>query len=154
MLLLLLFIEPQRFRERRRGKLHNYGMRRGTYAFKEIAHCFKKITSFRRQSPAVLLLLFVCVQACGSGGTAAGLALGCHLSGLKARMHAYGVCDDPEYFYTYIDELYKGLGWTGAFSYADAQASAWSHIGYSGTRPNGFGMPEVGFRDQFKPVQE
>jgi len=54
------------------------------------------------------------VMACGSGGTAAGLALGCHLSVLKARMHAYGVCDDPEYFYSYIDELYKGLGWTGA----------------------------------------
>ena len=28
-------------------------------------------------------------------------------------MHAYGVCDDPEYFYNYIDGLYEGLGWTG-----------------------------------------
>lgn len=53
------------------------------------------------------------VMACGSGGTTAGLALGNHLSGYGARVHAYGVCDDPDYFYDYIDGLYHGLGWTG-----------------------------------------
>lgn len=25
-----------------------------------------------------------------------------------------GVCDDPDYFYDYIDGLYAGLGWSGA----------------------------------------
>ena len=50
------------------------------------------------------------VQACGSGGTAAGMALGLHLSGLDCRLHAMGVCDDPEYFYTYMDGLLKGMG--------------------------------------------
>lgn len=25
-------------------------------------------------------------------------------------MHSYGVCDDEDYFYDYIDGLYKGLG--------------------------------------------
>lgn len=35
-------------------------------------------------------------QACGSGGTTAGIALGCHLSGLGLRVHAYTVCDDEQ----------------------------------------------------------
>ena len=46
-------------------------------------------------------------QACGSGGTTAGLALGNHLSGYGARVRAYGVCDDPDYFYRVIDGLYR-----------------------------------------------
>ena len=50
------------------------------------------------------------MQACGSGGTAAGLALGLHLSALPWRLHAMGVCDDPTYFYGYIDGLLKGMG--------------------------------------------
>ncbi|KAG2450414.1 hypothetical protein HYH02_004916 [Chlamydomonas schloesseri] len=49
-------------------------------------------------------------MACGSGGTTAGLALGSHLSGLRARVHAYGVCDTPSYFYDYVDGLFRGLG--------------------------------------------
>ncbi|KAG2441034.1 hypothetical protein HXX76_003887 [Chlamydomonas incerta] len=49
-------------------------------------------------------------MACGSGGTTAGLALGSHLSGLRARVHAYGVCDTPAYFYDYINALMRGLG--------------------------------------------
>ena len=52
------------------------------------------------------------MQACGSGGTTAGLALGNHLSGMGATVHAYGVCDDEEYFYDFIDGLYKLLGAT------------------------------------------
>lgn len=51
-------------------------------------------------------------QASGSGGTAGGLALGLHLNGAGVRVHAYGVCDDPDYFYDYIDGLYSGLGAT------------------------------------------
>lgn len=50
------------------------------------------------------------VMACGSGGTTAGLALASHLSSIKAKVHGYGVCDDPEYFYTFIQGLLDGLG--------------------------------------------
>jgi hypothetical protein len=53
-------------------------------------------------------------QACGSGGTTAGIALGCHLSGLGLRVHAYGVCDDPNYFYDFCDGLLEGMGATPA----------------------------------------
>lgn len=38
--------------------------------------------------------LLAAPQACGSGGTTAGIALGNHLAGLGLRVHAYGVCDD------------------------------------------------------------
>ena len=60
--------------------------------------------------PMVLRCCFM--QACGSGGTTAGLALGNHLSGMGATVHAYGVCDDEEYFYDFIDGLFKLLGAT------------------------------------------
>ncbi|KAG8072590.1 hypothetical protein GUJ93_ZPchr0006g46104 [Zizania palustris] len=49
------------------------------------------------------------VVACGSGGTIAGLALGSNLSSLKAKVHAFSVCDDPEYFYDYVQGLIDGL---------------------------------------------
>ena len=51
-------------------------------------------------------------QSCGSGGTTAGLALGNALNGMGATIHAYGVCDDEEYFYNFIDGIYKDLGAT------------------------------------------
>mmetsp|Transcript_38187 Transcript_38187/g.97635 ORF Transcript_38187/g.97635 Transcript_38187/m.97635 type:complete len:429 (-) Transcript_38187:175-1461(-) len=51
-------------------------------------------------------------MACGSGGTTAGLALGVKMSGWNARVHGYGVCDSPKYFYEYIDGLLSGLGAT------------------------------------------
>lgn len=59
--------------------------------------------------------------ASGSGGTAAGVALGAHLSGLGARVHAYGVCDTPDYFYDYIDGLFKGIGATPGVVGKDAR---------------------------------
>ncbi|KAL6962829.1 D-cysteine desulfhydrase [Sarracenia purpurea var. burkii] len=49
------------------------------------------------------------VVACGSGGTIAGLAIGSLLSRLKAKVHAYSVCDDPDYFYDYVQGLLDGL---------------------------------------------
>ncbi|KAL3688961.1 hypothetical protein R1sor_015270 [Riccia sorocarpa] len=49
------------------------------------------------------------VMACGSGGTTAGLALGSHLSTVKAKVHAYSVCDDDNYFYNYIQGLTDGF---------------------------------------------
>eukprot|EP01012_Entosiphon_sulcatum_P064708 TRINITY_DN9353_c0_g1_i1.p1 TRINITY_DN9353_c0_g1~~TRINITY_DN9353_c0_g1_i1.p1 ORF type:complete len:371 (-),score=54.82 TRINITY_DN9353_c0_g1_i1:10-1101(-) len=54
------------------------------------------------------------VLATGSGGTAAGIALGVHLSGLQAKVHAIGVCDDPDYFYDYIQGIANGMGFSGS----------------------------------------
>ncbi|KAL4457486.1 hypothetical protein ABPG75_012351 [Micractinium tetrahymenae] len=61
-------------------------------------------------------------MACGSGGTTAGIALGNHLSGLGLRVHAYGVCDDPAYFYEFCDGLLAGLGATPDVVGADSAA--------------------------------
>jgi D-cysteine desulfhydrase len=49
--------------------------------------------------------------ACGSGGTAAGLALGMHLSGMSknTELVAVGVDDDPDFFYNKIDKLLSSL---------------------------------------------
>jgi 1-aminocyclopropane-1-carboxylate deaminase/D-cysteine desulfhydrase-like pyridoxal-dependent ACC family enzyme len=52
------------------------------------------------------------LQACGSSGTTAGLALGAKLAGLGADVHAYAVCDNPDYFYAEIDGLLQELGYT------------------------------------------
>lgn len=50
------------------------------------------------------------VFACGSGGTAAGLAIGAKLSGLSAKIHGIGVCDNPKYFYDHIAHVADELG--------------------------------------------
>ncbi|WOL20165.1 D-cysteine desulfhydrase 1, mitochondrial [Canna indica] len=49
------------------------------------------------------------VVACGSGGTIAGLSLGSRLSSLKAKVHAFSVCDDSTYFYNFVQGLIDGL---------------------------------------------
>lgn len=49
------------------------------------------------------------IVACGSGGTIAGISVGTWLSGLDAKVHAYSVCDDPDYFYDYVQGLIDGL---------------------------------------------
>lgn len=50
--------------------------------------------------------------ACGSGGTAAGLALGVHWSGLgqTTELVGLGVDDTPDEFYDKIDGIYRALG--------------------------------------------
>ena len=48
--------------------------------------------------------------ACGSGGTVAGVALGCHLAGLGVEVLAFGVCDDPAYFRSHIAGIYAQMG--------------------------------------------
>ncbi|MEW5309824.1 MAG: hypothetical protein WDW38_001678 [Sanguina aurantia] len=50
------------------------------------------------------------VVACGSGGTTAGVALGNSLSGMGARVHGFGVCDDPDYFYTHMNGIFSEMG--------------------------------------------
>ncbi|XAR53147.1 D-cysteine desulfhydrase [Bertholletia excelsa] len=49
------------------------------------------------------------VVACGSGASIAGLAIGSWLSTLKAKVHAFSVCDDPDYFYQFVQGLLDGL---------------------------------------------
>ncbi|KAK8294432.1 hypothetical protein V6Z12_D06G256900 [Gossypium hirsutum] len=49
------------------------------------------------------------VVACGSGGTIAGLSLGSWLGALKAKVHAFCVCYDPDYFYDFVQDLIDGL---------------------------------------------
>ena len=45
------------------------------------------------------------VHACGSGGTAAGIALGVKARELRTRVVAYAVCDDVAYFEEKIDRI-------------------------------------------------
>lgn len=60
------------------------------------------------------------VFACGSGGTAAGIALGIALAhdalgdGAPAmsHVHAIGVCDDPDYFYSFVADIADQMGLT------------------------------------------
>ena len=49
------------------------------------------------------------VFACGSGGTASGIAIATKLSGCKSKVHAVGVCDSPDYFYHHIEQTIKDL---------------------------------------------
>jgi D-cysteine desulfhydrase family pyridoxal phosphate-dependent enzyme len=49
------------------------------------------------------------VFACGSGGTAAGIALATALARYPWRVHAINVCDDADYFYRSIDLLLTQL---------------------------------------------
>lgn len=50
------------------------------------------------------------IFACGSGGTATGIALGVRLSGISAKVHAIGVCDTPDEFYDHMEESATALG--------------------------------------------
>lgn len=44
------------------------------------------------------------VLATGTGGTAAGLAIGLHLAGSPVRVHGVPVCNNSAFFYTHVDE--------------------------------------------------
>jgi len=64
------------------------------------------------------------VHACGSGGTAAGIAMGTRVFGLDAKVVSYAVCDDVAYFLHKIDgiingaaALFDGLPTAGEVSY-------------------------------------
>lgn len=50
------------------------------------------------------------VLAVGSGGTTSGLAIANYLSGSRVRIHAFTVCDSPEYFYGHLDEMLGAVG--------------------------------------------
>lgn len=48
--------------------------------------------------------------ACGSGGTAAGIAIGVRLAGHRTVVTAIGVCDTPQIFYDHIRDTAAELG--------------------------------------------
>uniref|UniRef100_A0A7S3AAT2 Tryptophan synthase beta chain-like PALP domain-containing protein n=1 Tax=Rhodosorus marinus TaxID=101924 RepID=A0A7S3AAT2_9RHOD len=50
------------------------------------------------------------VVTIGSGGTAAGLAIGNYLSGSKVKMHAISVCDNAQIFHEHVNEMIEFLG--------------------------------------------
>ncbi len=50
------------------------------------------------------------VVACGSGGTAAGLAIANKLTGSARRIHAISVCDNAAYFHGHVNEVLRALG--------------------------------------------
>jgi len=50
------------------------------------------------------------VVSCGSGGSAAGLAIANHLTGSKKKIHAVSVSDDRKYFHQHINDTLSGLG--------------------------------------------
>ncbi|XP_041357220.1 bifunctional D-cysteine desulfhydrase/1-aminocyclopropane-1-carboxylate deaminase, mitochondrial-like [Gigantopelta aegis] len=50
------------------------------------------------------------IFSCGSGGTAAGLAIGNYLTGSKLRIHGVAVSDDAAYFHSHVNEMLSALG--------------------------------------------
>ena len=73
------------------------------------------------------------VFACGSGGTAAGITIGialgfAEIDGLHPpKVHAIGVCDDPEYFYKEIVDIGRNMGLFLNIEYEEAiqKVKAW-----------------------------
>eukprot|EP00955_Chlamydomonas_euryale_P047156 353600-Chlamydomonas_euryale.AAC.6 len=90
-----------------------FHMHRGVHSIHSFMGCLKGSSAaarpFHVQRGILVAAPAWCMQACGSGGTAAGLALGLKLAGCHARVHAYGVCDTPSYFYSFCDGLLDGL---------------------------------------------
>ena len=67
----------------------------------------------------------------GSGGTAAGIALGAHLSGAQTTVHAFGVCDSPAEFARTIAEdiLPTGVSLPPLLEIDDAQGAGYGRAG-------------------------
>ncbi|CAK0821091.1 unnamed protein product, partial [Prorocentrum cordatum] len=89
------------------------------------------------------------VFAAGTGGTAAGLALGARLAGLGAQMHAVNVQHSPDDFFPVIDREAQALGSAPA---SEGTARDWLSIhdgsgsGYAVTTPDELGfIRDVGF---------
>eukprot|EP00908_Phaeocystis_cordata_P018147 Transcript_29543.p1 GENE.Transcript_29543~~Transcript_29543.p1 ORF type:complete len:399 (-),score=149.30 Transcript_29543:226-1422(-) len=74
------------------------------------------VREMRAQAEAAGLSFARVYFGCGSGGTAAGLALAHRLSGWDAagcELVGLGVDDDPEFFYDKIDRILRGVGVAG-----------------------------------------
>ena len=66
-------------------------------------------------------------------------------------MHAYGVCDDPKYFYDYIDGLIDAM-MTGLERGNAVKGAAAEAIG-GGTSTTHAGSPKISSRDLMRAVQ-
>ncbi|KAF3612547.1 RNA-directed DNA polymerase -like protein [Capsicum annuum] len=71
-----------------------------------------------------------CVSMVSSGGTVAGLSIASRLSGLKAKVNAFCICDDPDYFYEYVQELLDGIN-AGVGSHDIASIKSAKGLGYA-----------------------
>lgn len=78
----------------------------GTWGYVE---CFQELM---QQAPKGKGAFTDIVMACGSGGTAAGLAIANEVEQYGARVWAYGVCDTPREFYDKVDELAQDMGFS------------------------------------------
>ncbi len=72
------------------------------------------------------------VHACGSGGTAAGLAAGVALEGLDMEVVSYAVCEDAVYFRQKIDGLLRDVAASYAPALDPAQARYTVEDGFKG----------------------
>jgi D-cysteine desulfhydrase len=72
------------------------------------------------------------VHACGSGGTAAGLAAGVALEGLDVEVVSYAVCEDAVYFRQKIDGLLRDVAAAYASALDPAQARYTVEDGFKG----------------------
>ncbi|KAL0341661.1 UNVERIFIED_CONTAM: putative D-cysteine desulfhydrase 1, mitochondrial [Sesamum calycinum] len=85
----------------------------GELAFDDIVSAcgrFDPSSDASSHHPMIIFMdLYICVLIIFSGATVAGLAVGSWLSDLRAKVHAYCVCDDPEYFYEFTQGLLDGI---------------------------------------------
>jgi D-cysteine desulfhydrase family pyridoxal phosphate-dependent enzyme len=72
------------------------------------------------------------VFACGSGGTAAGIALGVAFAFAeeehKPTVHAIGVCDDPDYFYRHVADIADEMGLIVPQGWSSSEAFLRAHF--------------------------
>ncbi|XP_013413667.1 bifunctional D-cysteine desulfhydrase/1-aminocyclopropane-1-carboxylate deaminase, mitochondrial [Lingula anatina] len=94
---------------------------------------FGYITAFQEMMYQGIQEDFDDLVVSGSGGTAAGLALGNYLTGSKLRVHAVDIYTDPKYFHNQINTSLEDVGIT--------DVKSWDIIdiieGYKG---NGYGL--------------
>ncbi len=75
------------------------------------------------------------VFACGSGGTAAGLALGSALAQAPWKVHAVNVCDDAPYFHNIANSIFQDLQAPYASEEILAIIDGYKGLGYAKSQP-------------------
>lgn len=85
------------------------------------------------------------VFACGSGGTAAGIAIGLalfhqHHGTTPPTLHAMGVCDTPDYFYDHIASIADGMGLQVPSSSSSTEAFIRKHLVVHSSKGKGYAV--------------
>lgn len=75
------------------------------------------------------------VFACGSGGTAAGLALGSALAQAPWKVHAINVCDDAAYFHNIANSIFQDLQAPCTSEEVLSIIDGYKGLGYAKSRP-------------------